>query len=118
MNIQELNRHLGNIDIYLLDQILKGRFDRKMRILDVGCGEGRNLIYLLREDFQVFGVDQNPMAIQMALCPAVRNTTCCGFRWRESKTCLFMRELFRQWSVPQCSILRKAWRISIRCLMK
>ncbi len=66
MSIQALNQLLGNIDIYLLDQILKGRFDKKMKILDAGCGEGRNLIYWLKEGYQVFGVDQNPTAIQMA----------------------------------------------------
>ncbi|WP_200975093.1 bifunctional 2-polyprenyl-6-hydroxyphenol methylase/3-demethylubiquinol 3-O-methyltransferase UbiG [Echinicola sp. 20G] len=66
MNVSSLNKLLGNIDIYLLDQILKGRFTKDMRILDAGCGEGRNLIYLLQENYQVFGVDQNPNAIQMA----------------------------------------------------
>ncbi|WP_186757087.1 class I SAM-dependent methyltransferase [Echinicola salinicaeni] len=66
MNISELNQLLGNIDIYLLDQILKGRFRPEMRMLDAGCGEGRNLVYLIKSGFQVFGVDQNPTAVQMA----------------------------------------------------
>ncbi|UCS94697.1 class I SAM-dependent methyltransferase [Echinicola marina] len=66
MNIAELNQLLGNIDIYLLDQVLKGRFGPEMRILDAGCGEGRNLVYLIKSGFQVFGVDQNPTAVQMA----------------------------------------------------
>jgi SAM-dependent methyltransferase len=35
-----------------------------MRILDTGCGFGRNLIYLLREGYDVFGVDTNPQAIE------------------------------------------------------
>jgi 2-polyprenyl-3-methyl-5-hydroxy-6-metoxy-1,4-benzoquinol methylase len=34
-----------------------------MRILDAGCGEGRNLVYLLREGFNVYGVDRDPSAI-------------------------------------------------------
>jgi len=66
MDIQSLNQLLGNIDIYLLDQILKGRFDKTMKILDAGCGEGRNMIYFLQEHYQIFGVDSNPIAIQMA----------------------------------------------------
>ena len=66
MDISSLNKLLGNIDVYLLDQILKGRFSKDQKILDVGCGEGRNQIYFLREDYQVFGVDSNPIAIQMA----------------------------------------------------
>lgn len=65
MNIQELNRTLGNIDIYLLDQILKGRISSDMRILDAGCGEGRNLIYFMNEGYDIHGIDTNPDAIRM-----------------------------------------------------
>jgi len=64
-SIKELNHLLGNIDIYLLDQILKARFDHDFKILDAGCGEGRNLIYFLRNDYQVWGIDKNNDAIQM-----------------------------------------------------
>lgn len=66
MTVQNLNKLLGNIDIYLLDQILKGRFTKEMKILDAGCGEGRNTIYFLHDGYQIFGVDYNPIAIQMA----------------------------------------------------
>ncbi|MEQ8414563.1 MAG: class I SAM-dependent methyltransferase [Imperialibacter sp.] len=65
MNFRELNTQLGNIDIYLLDQVLKGRFEGKSKVLDVGCGEGRNLVYFAREGFDVYGFDQNPAALQM-----------------------------------------------------
>jgi tellurite methyltransferase len=61
INVREL---FGDIDIYLFDQILKNQFNRQMSILDAGCGAGRNLIYFLRSGCQVFGVDQNPEAIQ------------------------------------------------------
>ena len=64
MQLTELNRLLGNIDIYLLDQILKGRFTSDMKIFDAGCGEGRNAIYFLNTGFQVFGIDANETAIQ------------------------------------------------------
>jgi len=66
MDIASLNKLLGNVDIYLLDQILKGRFSKDQKILDAGCGEGRNQIYFLREGYQIFGVDSNPIAVQMA----------------------------------------------------
>ncbi len=65
MKTSELNKELGNVDIYLLDQILKERFEPGSRILDAGCGEGRNLTYFLRNNFEVFGVDQEAMAIKM-----------------------------------------------------
>lgn len=64
-DIKELNHLLGNIDIYLLDQILKSRFENKFKILDAGCGEGRNLIYFIRNGYQVYGLDRAPDAIQM-----------------------------------------------------
>jgi tellurite methyltransferase len=60
----QLHELLGNIDIYLLDQVLKGQFQPSMKILDAGCGEGRNLIYFLKNEFEVFGIDQNERAIQ------------------------------------------------------
>lgn len=55
---------LGDIDIYLFDQILKERFDAGSSILDAGCGGGRNLVYFLRSGFKVFGIDQNPEAVE------------------------------------------------------
>lgn len=61
INAREL---FGDIDIYLFDQILKNRFVGNMSILDAGCGGGRNLIYFLRCDYRIFGVDQNPQAIE------------------------------------------------------
>lgn len=54
----------GSIDIYLFDQLLRGRITPGMRILDAGCGFGRNLVYFLREGYEVFGADQNPRAIE------------------------------------------------------
>ncbi len=64
MEINELNRLLGNVDIYLLDQILKGRFTKEMKILDAGCGEGRNAVYFIQKGYQIFGIDPNDVAIQ------------------------------------------------------
>ena len=54
---------LGPIDIYLLDQVMKGRFEPGTSLLDAGCGGGRNLVYFLRNGYQVFGVDENAEAV-------------------------------------------------------
>jgi tellurite methyltransferase len=54
-----LQDQFGQIDIYLFDQLLKGRIAPGMQILDAGCGSGRNLIYLLREGYQVFAADSD-----------------------------------------------------------
>lgn len=65
MTIQELNKELGNIDIYLLDQVLKGRYPHGTKVLDAGCGEGRNIIFFLNNKYDVFGVDENADAIRL-----------------------------------------------------
>lgn len=58
-----LRTWLGDVDIYLVDQLLKGRFTGAMTILDAGCGDGRNLVYLLRAGASVFAVDESRDAI-------------------------------------------------------
>jgi SAM-dependent methyltransferase len=63
MELTAINQYFGNLDIYLLDQILKKRFHPKMNILDAGCGEGRNLMYFLRAGYTVKGIDKDPLAI-------------------------------------------------------
>ena len=54
----------GNIDIYLFDQLLKGRYDNVQKLLDVGCGNGRNLHYFLRNGYQVAGIDPDAQAVR------------------------------------------------------
>jgi len=60
LNLQKV---FGGIDIYLFDQLLKGRIVPGMRVLDAGCGTGRNLVYLLQSGFEVFGVDESSEAL-------------------------------------------------------
>ncbi|HSP62135.1 MAG TPA: class I SAM-dependent methyltransferase [Pyrinomonadaceae bacterium] len=60
---RDLQKQFGSIDIYLFDQLLKGRITSEMRVLDAGCGGGRNLIYFFRSGFNVSGVDQSTEAI-------------------------------------------------------
>jgi SAM-dependent methyltransferase len=60
---EEVRSAFGEIDIYLFDQILRGRFDRRRRVLDAGCGDGRNLVYFLRRGFTCFGADRDRAAV-------------------------------------------------------
>ncbi len=62
--VNELREQFGDIDIYLFDQLLKGRITQEMRILDAGCGSGRNITYLLRSGYEVYAVDRSEAAIQ------------------------------------------------------
>ena len=59
----DLAREFGDIDIYLFDQLLKGRIRPGDRVLDAGCGSGRNLIYMLRAGFDLWVADANPHAV-------------------------------------------------------
>src|SRR5277367_4656678 len=59
-----LREQFGQIDIYLFDQLLKGRIAPGMRILDAGCGAGRNLVYFLREGYEVYAADADPETIE------------------------------------------------------
>lgn len=59
----ELRNQFGDIDIYLFDQLLRGRFDARARVLDAGCGGGRNLPYLLARGFDVFALDADAAAV-------------------------------------------------------
>lgn len=61
LNVQE---EFGQIDIYVFDQILRGNIARGMRVLDAGCGYGRNLVYLLRERCEIFALDASRAGVE------------------------------------------------------
>ncbi|NJN14454.1 MAG: class I SAM-dependent methyltransferase [Planctomycetes bacterium] len=60
MHPADLRSRLGATDIALLDQILKGRLDPPLRLLDAGCGGGRNLTLFRQEGYEVHAVDLVP----------------------------------------------------------
>ena len=59
-----LAKQFGQIDIYLFDQLLRGRITPEMTVLDAGCGNGRNLVHLLRQNCTVFAVDASERAVE------------------------------------------------------
>ena len=65
--VMRLQEHFGQIDIYVFDQILRGNIVPGMRVLDAGCGYGRNLVHLLREGCEVFALDADPDAVHHVL---------------------------------------------------
>jgi SAM-dependent methyltransferase len=75
LNIRE---QFGQIDIYVFDQILRGNIKPDMRVLDAGCGYGRNLVHLLREGCEVF-------ALEWSMCVSSRR------RWEPD----FLRRIFK-----------------------
>jgi SAM-dependent methyltransferase len=80
MSKPTLQEQFGSIDIYLFDQLLKGNISPEMKILDAGCGFGRNIVYFLREGYEVFGADQSVECVEQVrgmakkLVPALPTT--------------------------------------------
>ena len=62
----------GDIDIYLFDQLLRGRIAPGARVVDAGCGAGRNLVYLLQSGYEVFAADADPRAVETVRALAAR----------------------------------------------
>lgn len=70
--VETLRDLVGSVDVYLFDQILKGRFAPGCRILDAGCGGGRNLVFFLQAGYPVYGVDRQPELVESARRLAAR----------------------------------------------
>ncbi|WP_417920237.1 class I SAM-dependent methyltransferase [Christiangramia marina] len=54
------------MDIYLLDQIMKQRYKGNDRILDAGCGEGRNLRWFAGFGYDIWGIDMDVERLSIA----------------------------------------------------
>jgi SAM-dependent methyltransferase len=63
---ETLFEQFDHLDIYLFDQLLRGRISKGMRVLDAGCGPGRNLVYMLRQGFDLWATDRDPAAVAAA----------------------------------------------------
>lgn len=62
--LTSLRAQFGDIDIYLFDQLMKGRIQKDVQLLDAGCGAGRNIAYLMQAGVQVYGADISAEAIE------------------------------------------------------
>jgi tellurite methyltransferase len=67
-----LKDQFGDIDIYLFDQLLRGRIAPGLRVLDAGCGDGRNLVYLLSNGFDVAACDRDYAGVEIVRAMASR----------------------------------------------
>lgn len=66
MNYKQTFALLGNVDIYVIDQILKGSYQSGQSILDAGCGSGRNLKWFYQNEFSIMGIDVDSERIELA----------------------------------------------------
>ena len=120
-----LRTEFGEIDIYLFDQLLRGRFDRRRRVLDAGCGAGRNLPFFLRHRFEVRAVDADAAAIRSvrrlvaALHPALPpNQIHCGpldaLPWEDGSTDAVICSAVLHFAADQrefAAMLEEMWRV-------
>lgn len=67
-------QELKGIEVYLIDQFLKDRISKNSRVLDAGCGSGRNIHYLLKSGYTVTAIDRNEIAIQQLKTAFPKNT--------------------------------------------
>jgi SAM-dependent methyltransferase len=73
--VTDLQALFGQIDIYLFDQLLRGRLPAGTRICDAGCGSGRNLVFFLREGYDVRAADADRTAVDAVRSMAERLAT-------------------------------------------
>src|SRR5277367_4437320 len=64
VNNLSVQEQFGQIDIYVFDQILRGNIVSGMRLLDAGCGYGRNIVHLLREGGEIFALDATSEVVE------------------------------------------------------
>ena len=116
-----LFEQFGDIDVYLFDQLLKERITPAMRVLDAGCGDGRNVDYLLHQGADVFGVDTSPDAVaglarRSASLPAISlsgtNVASASIRKTSSMTSSSAKDSASPLVTPSLAITLVAGKIS------
>ncbi len=65
MDIREINNFFGDMDLFLLDYLLKGKISKDSRVLDVGCGGGRNAVYFIQNQFDYTGIDPDESKVRL-----------------------------------------------------
>ena len=91
-----LNEFFGDIDIYLFDQILKNRFAPEMKILDAGCGGGRNLVYFFEAVSKFSALTETRKRLNMFAISRKHSRPKFHrkiFKFRASKKCLLLMKI-------------------------
>ena len=53
------------MDLFLMDLILKGKIRSNAKVLDIGCGEGRNGIYFIQQGNEYHGWDTDDSKLKL-----------------------------------------------------
>jgi len=65
MELRDINNFFGDMDLHLMDAILKGLMPVSGSVLDLGCGAGRNAVYFLNQGYEYVGVDADDSQVQL-----------------------------------------------------
>ena len=65
MTIEEINNYFGDMDLFLMDSLLKGHLPNSGSVLDLGCGEGRNAVFFIRNGYHYVGVDKDTSKLRL-----------------------------------------------------
>lgn len=91
----QLAAGIGQIDLYLLDLLLRGAVSPGARVIDVGCGGGRNLEYFLRGNYAVSALDPDLEACRNVEDLARRSgRDDCDVRQESIESCSFQDHSF------------------------
>ena len=117
MHANSLQQLVGNTDIYLLDQVMKARYQPEDTILDAGCGIGRNMHWFLLNAINCYGIDADSTAIetlqlQHPLLPSDR------FQTAAVENLSFSNHFFIISSAARYCILQRTRIISNKCLQQ
>lgn len=62
--IDDINNLFGDMDLYLMDQLLKGAFPGGS-VLDIGFGQGRNLVFFIQQGLTTYGIEKDSNAVTL-----------------------------------------------------
>ena len=76
MKLSDVNNFFGDMDLILMDYILKGLIPESGKVLDIGCGEGRNGIYFISHGYEYHGWDKEASSIRLIeyLAKSIKNS--------------------------------------------
>ena len=91
--------------------------DRKLKILDVGCGTGFFTILLTKQGHEVTGVDLTPEMIERSICLAKEEQADCRFQVMDAENLEFEDETFDlvisrnlTWTLPDVEQAYGEWK--------
>lgn len=65
ISTDQINNFFGDMDLFLMDAVLKGHISSGVKVLDIGFGSGRNTIHFLQNGYEVFGMESDQRKLDL-----------------------------------------------------